>query len=263
MPSFLDAEALLGGEFLHPGGEQATRFILEFLALRPAQTVVDLGCGTGATAKAIVDEFDVQVIALDRSTRMLARARRRLAPEIRQRKVRLVRADLSEPLPIPDGNVDAVYSESVLALTDPAPPLHECFRILCPGGRIATNDRIWKPRVGADEAARINAISRSAFGIPAATPQPLDRDGWLALYRQAGFVDVQAISVDELAAVDAPDGNRSSRLTDLKPDLKRYARYAGRPRLVWQHVRFRREIRQHRTDWDRLESYIFLARKPD
>ncbi len=115
---FLDLEAYLGGTFLHPGGVRATQAVIERLHLAPDRRVLEIGCGTGATTALVVRQTGASIVALDRSPRMLAAARRRHSQNGTRPPVDLVRVDLNRGLPFNDGAFDAVFAESVIALLD-------------------------------------------------------------------------------------------------------------------------------------------------
>ena len=69
------------------------------------ELVLDAGCGTGRDAAALLERWpDVRMIGLDGSQQMLDQARERLGE-----RATLVRADLTQPLPLPEP-VDAVMS---------------------------------------------------------------------------------------------------------------------------------------------------------
>jgi SAM-dependent methyltransferase len=119
-------------------GARAELFALAGL-LDPAQTIADLGCGTGALAE-VVAPFVGEVIAVDESTAMLKAARSRLAPF---RNVDARRGTL-EALPIDDGSIDVAFMTLVLAyVEDPAVVLTEARRVLCSGtGRLVVVDML-------------------------------------------------------------------------------------------------------------------------
>ena len=250
MPDFLALEAYLGGDFLHPGGRTATEALLKRLDLPPGARVLELGCGTGATACLMAREKRVQVVALELSPVML------MAAQARSGSVFLVRADVSRRLPFPTAVFDAVYAESVVALLEPTPVIREAVRVLRPGGQLALIERVWKPGVPQALVEEVNAVSTRVFGIPAATRQPLDRDGWLALLRQAGLVEVQAVAVDTLLAAQRPE-------VRLRQRLVRARRYLARPQTVWQSLWFKVMVRRYAALWSHLESYLFLAWKAE
>lgn len=110
-------------------------------ALKPGETVVDLGCGggidtilaaraVGATGKAI---------GLDMLPEMLEAASRHAA-EAELTNVEWVRGYLEE-IPLPDASVDVVISNGVVNLSPRKSRVFaEIHRILRPGGRLALAD---------------------------------------------------------------------------------------------------------------------------
>ena len=89
-------------------------------------TVVDLGAGTGALTRLLIDRAD-QVVAVEPDDRM----RSVLTEEIPG--VRAV-SGRGESMPLPDSSVDAVLASSSWHWMDPVPALHEVGRILVSGG---------------------------------------------------------------------------------------------------------------------------------
>ena len=93
--------------------------------------VVDLGCGTGRHT-AWLSAAGARVTAVDFSSGMLARARRR----VDSAAVRFVVHDLHEPLPLGDASFDAAVSGLVLEhLRDLRAFFTEVRRVLRPAGR--------------------------------------------------------------------------------------------------------------------------------
>ncbi len=253
---YLDMEAYLGGAFLHPGGIRATQAMFERLQLVPGQRVLEIGCGTGATTVLVARLTGASIVALDRSHRMLAVARRRHSQNGTRPPVDLVRVDLNRGLPFNDGAFDAVFAESVIALLDDVEVVaSECCRVLKPGGRLAFNERIWKPGVPQPLVDEINAFSLRAFGIQSATREPLDHTGWVALLESAGLVNIQAVPIRELQAVTTPMPTTTSR-------FQRRLRYLRRPSMIAHALRFKRLARQHPDWWAQQENYLFVAEKP-
>jgi SAM-dependent methyltransferase len=110
------------GEPLHPGGEDATRDLLDRAGVGPDATLLDVGCGAG-DALAVARERGADAVGLDRDPR---------GPGT-------VRGDLTH-LPFRDGRFDVVLAECVLCLADADRGLREARRVLPAGGRLALSD---------------------------------------------------------------------------------------------------------------------------
>lgn len=93
--------------------------------------LLDVGCGTGQLATALVERAHAKVWGIDPSAEMLAVARRRVP-----RGVGLKRA-CAEDLPFRDGWFDRVTMSLVVHLVDRPAAFAEAFRVLAPGGRLA------------------------------------------------------------------------------------------------------------------------------
>jgi len=101
-----------------------------------AETVLDVCCGTGDLARALLARRGRRVIACDFSSAMLARARSKLGRALRAGRAAVLEADALR-LPLADGSVDAAASAFGLRnLEDPARGLAEMVRVVRPGGRV-------------------------------------------------------------------------------------------------------------------------------
>ena len=88
--------------------------------------VVDLGAGTGALARLLVDMAE-EVVAIEPDDRM----RSVLSDEVPRARAL---AGRGESMPLPEGCADAVIASSSWHWMDPVPTLHEAARVLVPGG---------------------------------------------------------------------------------------------------------------------------------
>lgn len=116
---------------------------LAHAALRPGETVVDLGCGAGIdtllAARAVGPAG--RAIGVDMTPEMVARARANAAAAGLS-NVEIVQG-MIEALSLPDASVDVAVSNGVLNLsTRKSRVLAETFRVLCPGGRVAMADLV-------------------------------------------------------------------------------------------------------------------------
>jgi SAM-dependent methyltransferase len=94
-------------------------------AKRPGR-VIDLGAGTGALTRLLVDRAD-EVVAIEPDDRM----RSVLTDEVPSARAL---AGRGESMPVPDGSADAVIASSSWHWMDPVPTLLEAGRVLVPGG---------------------------------------------------------------------------------------------------------------------------------
>lgn len=102
-------------------------------AIRPADRVLDVACGTGVLTRAIADAVTASgsVVGLDIDPGMLAVARE-LRPDVEWRQ------GSANELPFSDASFDAVVSQFGLMFFPGAPgAIAEMWRVLKPGGRMA------------------------------------------------------------------------------------------------------------------------------
>jgi SAM-dependent methyltransferase len=133
-------------------GERAVGAILAELEIepRPADTVVEIGCGVGRLTRALASRA-AHVIALDVSEEMLARARE-LNPELDN--VTWLHGDGESLAGVEDASADGCFSHVVFQhLPDPELTLgyvREMGRVLRPGGwtafGVSTDPAVHRPR---------------------------------------------------------------------------------------------------------------------
>lgn len=126
------------GPTIRPGGLALTRRAAERCDLGPGRRVLDVGCGTGATADCLHSEFGAMVIGMDFSPILLSDARRE------HPGLTMIRAD-AMALPLKPGAFDAVFAECVCSLfPDMVSALKGFSRVLRPGGHLVVADLYWR-----------------------------------------------------------------------------------------------------------------------
>jgi len=110
----------------------------KYLEIKPGQTVVDVGCGTGFLTRLIAHGVgrNGRVIGIDRNGRLLSVARKLARAEALADYVRF-RQGRAESIPLRDGYADRVVCQTLLwILKKPELVLREMIRVCKPGGTV-------------------------------------------------------------------------------------------------------------------------------
>jgi ubiquinone/menaquinone biosynthesis C-methylase UbiE len=177
--------------------------VLEAAALRPGDTVLDVGSGLGLLTLAASERIgDGWVIAIDPSVAALEELLR-LAHAANANGIMYLVGD-AEVLPLPDASVDAAVLGSVLLhVGDPGAVVDELARVIRPDGRLSLREPLdggattistavdWSSL--GELGARVVSLRETSDADPL---PPLDVDSLTARLSQAGFTDVEAIVED-------------------------------------------------------------------
>ncbi len=150
----------------------ARRRAVAALGLKPGDTVLEIGAGTGRNFPYLVEAVGPTgtVVAVDASAGMLAEAEKLVQRE-GWSNVDVIRADASQ-LQI-DRKVDAVlFSLSYSVLPEPGPALASAWRLLRSGGRVVVMDQ------GLTEGGLMRALDPIARVLLKFTPGDPYSDPW-------------------------------------------------------------------------------------
>ncbi len=126
------------------------RAAVDWVVPAPVRTAVDLGAGTGALSRLLVEKAD-EVVAVEPDDRMRAVLSESL-PGVRAVVGR------GDAIPMPDSSADVVMASSSWHWMDPIPTLLEVGRVLVPGGTLAA---VWS---GPDPTTGLIAQAQALLG---------------------------------------------------------------------------------------------------
>jgi arsenite methyltransferase len=180
-------------------------------ALKPGETVLDLGSGAGFDAFLAAQRVgpEGRVIGVDMTPEMIARATN-LAKIHGYANVDFRLGDI-EALPVNDASVDVILSNCVVNLApDKAKVFREAFRVLKPGGRLQVSDLVLARPLPEALLEDMDAYAACISGA-------MLKDAYLAAIRAAEFEGVNVAS------------ERHFGLAELSPELMELAkrRYPG------------------------------------
>jgi ubiquinone/menaquinone biosynthesis C-methylase UbiE len=184
------------------------RRTIDRLELPAGARVLDVGCGTGASALPAAERVGPQgqVIGVDLAERLLDIARRK-AERQGLANIRFEIGDM-ERLAYPDAHFDAVVSVfSIFFVADMATEVRELWRLVRPDGLLAITT--WGPRLfepgtsiwwGAVREVRPDLV-------PAVSPwdRITEPHRLRALLREAGIAEVEIVAEDARQALRSPD----------------------------------------------------------
>jgi arsenite methyltransferase len=169
---------LLALDTFHPGGFELTSELAELCGISTGSRVLDVACGTGATARHLTKQYGALVCGVDRSTELLERAFQETRAE--GLAIQFFAADAMQ-LPFADQHFDVALCECTLCLLDKTTALHEMVRVVRPGGRIGFHDLAWQ-----DDASE--SLKRRLGALEEEFPETLD--GWRRLAASVGLDDL-------------------------------------------------------------------------
>jgi SAM-dependent methyltransferase len=203
---------------------------LDWLLAAGTRDVADIGAGTGALSRLLVDR-GLAVSAVEPDSRM----RRTLAGRV---PGATILAGSAERLPLADGSQDAVLAHSAWHWVDPDRALPEVARVLRPGGRLGV---LWtRLDVEVDWVAELNARLRLGlrgsgpgrrshhFELPDGSPfHPPDGPHLVRSTRRFTRDQLVGLAGTYSAVIVLEPAERAALLARLRDDLDADPRLAG------------------------------------
>jgi SAM-dependent methyltransferase len=162
----------------HYGSLEATREVIALCGIDSGQTVLDVGCGGGATPSYLAKTVGCAVVGADLMAGMVWHARERAEADRVTDRVVFAVAD-ARHLPFKDDHFDAVIMESLnIFFGEKQKAMREYIRVTKPGGHVGMTEMTWlrPPSAKLEEAFRLSARAEA-----------LDESGWIALLEEAGL----------------------------------------------------------------------------
>jgi SAM-dependent methyltransferase len=155
-------------------------------------TIIDLGAGTGALTRLLVDRAE-QVVAIEPDDRM----RSVLVEEVPSARALSGRG---ESMPVPDSCADAIIASSSWHWMDPVPTLLEAGRVLIPGGVLGA---LW---AGPDPEGAF-LVQAQAMLAQSSAGDSSDPDGTSSDQQESGLARIMIGEADRPAPVlEIPPG---------------------------------------------------------
>jgi SAM-dependent methyltransferase len=182
-------------QYIGRWSRQVAPAFLDWLDMQHGQRWLDVGCGTGALAAAIMDEYlPSSLVGVDPSAGFLEAAARNLGGQ-----ARLYRGDASS-IPLPDACVDVVVSGLMLNFVPDLPSaLAEMRRVATPGATVSAY--VWDYagkmellRYFWDAAVELDPQARTLH--EGARFQLCNRAALDAAFCDAGLLDVATCAID-------------------------------------------------------------------
>ncbi|MGW4273247.1 methyltransferase domain-containing protein [Streptomyces seoulensis] len=175
--------------------DRLTDLMIERLAPRPGQRVLDIGCGIGKPAARLLRAHPVDVVGITISERQVEQARAGAAEAGLADRATFEYADAMR-MPFPDDSFDGAWAlESMFHIPDRDRALAETARVLRPDSRLAIADFVLRTPIS---EAGMQAVQRicETFGVHSISPV----DEYLAQLSSHGFTDVDVLDISDNVA---------------------------------------------------------------
>jgi ubiquinone/menaquinone biosynthesis C-methylase UbiE len=195
--------AMLEDRASAPSYRAMFRGLVDAMAPRPGELILDVGCGSGSLDRQLARLVPNEIVAIDPNTFLQREAAALAAFEGLGDRIEF-RPGNAEALPFPDATFGCVFSVTVFEECDADKALTEATRVTKPGGRIAIAVRAidlpqwWNLDLPEAILKKANATPRSVGPAGVADASLYRR------MRRAGLTEL--ISYPAMITLDRPDG---------------------------------------------------------
>ncbi|MDT0604952.1 class I SAM-dependent methyltransferase [Thalassotalea castellviae] len=157
----------------------------EFCNLLPSEIVLDIGCGSGASVRAIASNLTTgHVIGIDPTPKMLEIASNLTVKDKHNKQVTFLHAG-AEKIPVESESCDLVLAVNTLHhWINVNDGLDEVLRILKPAGRFVSVDDLW------EESIEFNQDQAGSSEHISCNHELKTRDGIVNLLKSKGFSNI-------------------------------------------------------------------------
>ncbi len=198
---YIDHLSKRGADFLHPGSKKSTDFFIQQILKNKPNSVLEIGCGTGATLISLASNNINNLIGIDINSNQIEMAKKRIIYCGLDDSIQVQLISNSAKLPFEDNSFDVALAESVLGILEHQHLIYlmsEVKRILKPNGLFLSNDVIWKENVTFDVTERINQRALRNFGLIQSSGHLIGSKKWSSFFNSGGFNSVKIFDVDNL-----------------------------------------------------------------
>jgi len=148
------------GETLRPGGYEITKEALSFCQFPKGARILDVGCGTGATVRFLIEAWGMDALGIDVSQELIRKGQTEFSA------LPLIPGS-GENLPVAGAEMDGLLMECSFSLMgNPAAVLNECRRVLKKNGKLIISDFYYKNRPGKNsKEAILEMLDQSGFEV--------------------------------------------------------------------------------------------------
>jgi cyclopropane fatty-acyl-phospholipid synthase-like methyltransferase len=206
--------------------ERLTGLVAQRLAPRPADRLLDIGCGTGRPALQIARDHETRVTGITVSGHQLSLARAAAEEAGLADRVGFQHADAMK-LPFPDASFDGAWAiESLLHMSDPGAALAQAARVVRSGGRLVVADLCLRRPVTGEQRRVVEVITDmfqiSRFATPDEYRAYFAGSGWeLSEFTDVGervrpgYGHVAAFMRELASTTPGPEGEQLGAGADL------------------------------------------------